>query len=408
MNLTTVLLMALLALAAGAWLTRPLWAKASAATVRRRRANVVAYETRVAEIDADLAAGTLDAESAQQLRDEAAARLLTDAGEDPEHVLTPRKPLFAALTVLVLLAGAGLAYVLSGNWETRSLIELADEDPRAAEQQMIDGMVAKLKARLQSEPDDAQGWAMLGRSYVVTQRYAEAVEAYGRANALTAAQPQASWLVAAGAAQGLASPERDLREARPLFEKALQLEPGNPEALWYAGMAALQAGDMKAAYRHWMGLREQALPPSIAALLEEQLPQIAAEAGEPLPAPKLATAQGQGARLTVNVRLAESLQAQLKPGMTLLVFAKAENGPPMPLAVQRISSPQLPLTVTLDDSMAMLPSMKLSSFERWVVTARLTMSGGAEALSGDLEGRHPASRAEAGSPIDLVIDQQLP
>ncbi|WP_028081514.1 c-type cytochrome biogenesis protein CcmI [Solimonas soli] len=408
MNVTSVLLMALLALAAGAWLTRPLWSKATAATVRRRRANVVAYETRVAEIDADLAAGTLDAESAQPLRDEAAARLLHDAGETAEAGEAPRRPLAALLAVLVLLVGAGLAYAVAGNWQTRALIDLAQRDPQAAERQMIDGMIARLETRLKAQPDDAQGWAMLGRSYVVTQRYAEAAKAYARANALSVEQPQADWLVAAGAAQGLASPERDLRPSRALFEQALQLDPGHAEALWYAGLAALQAGDAATAYRHWLALRDQELPEDVSAVLEQQLPQLAQKAGQTLPPKKAGPPAAAGLRLTVNVRLADALRAQLKPGMTLLVFAKAEDGPPMPLAVQRIASPTLPLTVTLDDSMAMLPAMKLSSFGRWVVTARLTSGAGAEALSGDLEGRHPASRAEAGTPVDLLIDRQLP
>src|SRR3546814_13510836 len=92
--------------------------------------------------------------------------------------------------------------------------------------------------------------------------------------------------------------------------------------------------------------------------------------------------------------------------MTLLVFAKAESGPPMPLAVQRIDTPTLPLTVTLNDREAMMPAMKMSAFPRWVITARLTASGGAQALSGDLEGSHPVARAAAGEPLDLVIDRQ--
>src|SRR3546814_19791287 len=80
----------------------------------------------------------------------------------------------------------------------------------------------------------------------------------------------------------------------------------------------------------------------------------------------------------------------------------------MPRAVQRIDPPTLPLTVTLNDREAMMPAMKMSAFPRWVITARLTASGGAQALSGDLEGSHPVARADAGEPLDLVIDRQLP
>ena len=413
MSATTLALMALLVLLAGAWLTRPLWSATVVASVRRKRANVTAYETRVAEIDADLAAGTLDAESAQQLRDEAGARLLDDAGEaagSDDAASTPRRGAWALALLLVLGVAAGVGYAVGGGWQTRQLIELAQRDPQAAQQQMVDGMVAKLETRLKTQPDDAQGWAMLGRSYVALQRYGDAAKAYARANALSIEQPQAEWLVAAGAAQGLADPDRDLRRSRPLFEQALRLDPGNAEALWYGGLAALQDGDAKAAYADWLKLRDQDLPDDVARVIDEQLPALAEKAGETLPpkaAPAATTAAG-AVRLTVNVRLADGLRDRLKPDMVLMVFAKAENGPPMPLAVQRISAPQLPLTVTLDDSMAMMPAMKLSAFEHWVVTARLTSGAGAQALSGDLEGRHSVSRTEAGQPVDLLIDTALP
>src|SRR3546814_1924828 len=134
---------------AGLWLTRPLWRRVAPLTQPRRSANVAAYQTRVGEIDADLATATLDAESAQQLRDEAALRLLRDAEAGaPVDVLSsaPPRHLRWTLVVIVLLVGASsLAYWAAGSWRTHGLIALAQRDPAAAQQQMIDGMVAKLK-----------------------------------------------------------------------------------------------------------------------------------------------------------------------------------------------------------------------------------------------------------------------
>lgn len=424
--MTLYLLMALLAALAGLWWTRPLWRRASPTAQRRRNANVMAYRTRLAEIDADTAVGTLDAESAQQLRDEAAARLLQDAAgtADAETAsLSARQVSWALVGVVVLAMISGLLYWYGGSWRTRDLIELAGHDPQAAQERMVEGMVATLESRLDSHPDDAEGWAMLGRSYVVLQRYAEGVKAYARANALAIDQPNADWLVAAGAAQGMADGNRDLSKSRLLFEQALTLAPGNADALWYGGLAALQAGDFKAAYEHWLKLRDdQRLPDDVRAVLDQHLPELAQKAGRTLPAaaaapaptapsdtatPSTAPVAG-GVKLTVTVRLASALKDKLKPGMTLLVFAKAAEGPPMPLAVQKIESPDLPLTVTLDDSQAMMPAMKLSAFPNWVVTARLTSGAGAQALSGDLEGSHSVVRADAGTPQEIVIDRQLP
>lgn len=420
--MTGLLAMGLVITIAGLWLTRPLWRRAAPVTQRRRNANVVAYQTRIGEIDADLAAATLDAESAQQLRDEAALRLLRDAETgapiDTAAGAPPRHLRWTLAVIVLLVAASALAYWAAGSWRTHDLIALAQRDPAAAQQQMIDGMVAKLTAHLKDEPADAQGWAMLGRSYVVLQRFTDAAKAYARANALSIDQPQAAWLVAAGAAQGMSTAQHDLTQSASLFEQALKLEPGNVEGLWYGGLAALQNGDYATAYAHWLKLRDQDLPDDISAVVEQHLPELAAKAGQTLP-PKAAVAvsdgqptapaaSGGGPQLVVNVSVSDVLKTQIKPGMTLLVFAKAQDGPPMPLAVQRIDAPTLPVTVTLDDRQAMLPAMKMSAFPNWVITARLTASGGAQALSGDLEGSHPVARADAGEPLDLVIDRQLP
>lgn len=405
--------MALVLVLAGLWLTRPLWRRAAPRTQARKRANVVAYQTRVAEIEADLAAAVLDVESARQLRDEAGARLLHDADTvaavDAAAAAPPRHLRWTLAVIVLLALASGLFYWRSDSWRTRDLIALAQSDPAAAQRQMIDGMVAKLETHLHAEPADAEGWAMLGRSYVVLQRFADAAKAYARANALTVEQPHADWLVAAGASLGMASDGHDLKPGRALFEQALTLEPGNAEALWYGGLAALQSGDYGAAYAEWLKLRGQDLPDDIREVLEQHLPELAAKAGQTLPpATALAAAAANAVSLIVHVRISDALKAQIKPGMTLLVFAKAATGPPMPLAVQRIEAPQLPLSVTLDDSMAMLPAMKLSAFENWVVTARLTTGAGAQALSGDLEGSHAARRADAGTALDIVIDHRVP
>lgn len=427
--MSSLLWMTLVIAIAGLWLTRPLWRRAAPLTQRRRNANVVAYQTRIGEIDADLASAALDAVSAQQLRDEAALRLLHDADSDaPADAgggAPPRHPRWTLAVLVLLVVTSASAYWVAGSWRTRDLITLAQRDPGAAQQQMIDGMVAKLRAHLEDEPDDAQGWAMLGRSYVVLQRFGEAAKAYARANALSIDQPQAEWLIAAGAALGMSTEQHDLTQSGSLFEQALKLDPGNAEGLWYGGLAALQNGDYATAYAHWLKLRDQDLPDDISAVVEQHLPELAAKAGEKLPPPTAAVsasapapapagkgtdaiAAGDGPQLVVHVSISDALKAQIKPGMTLLVFAKAAGGPPMPLAVQRIDAPALPLTVTLDDSEAMMPAMKMSAFPNWVITARLTASGGAQALSGDLEGSHPVARADAGEPLDLVIDRQLP
>lgn len=403
MSVSLIGAMLALAVLAALWLTRPLWQAQTVEALRRRRANVIAYRSRLAEIDAEQNAGALDAEAAQALRDEAAARVLRDAdAADAASAPVPRRPWWALALTLLLATLTLAAYWQSGGWRTRELIELAERDPAAAESRMLDEFLVQLQERVAEQPRDAESWAMLGRSLQLKQRYAEAASAYTQALAHAPNPVPADWLVGAGEVRALVSDDRSLAPVRALFEQALVSEPGHAKALWYAGLAAIQAGDAATAFRHWKTLREQPLPDDIAGVLDAQLPQLAARAGQNWETP------ASGLTLTANIRLSDALRDALQPGMRLLVFAKAENGPPMPLAVRRIEAPQLPLTVTLDDSLAMLPAMKLSGFERWVVTARLTTGAGAEALSGDLEGRHALGREQAGEPFELVIDQRRP
>lgn len=404
-----VVVMIMIAVLAGLLLARPYWRREADTGMRRLRANVVAYQDRVAEIQNEFDSGLLDAESAAALRKEADQQVL-EAGDSTEAAApapSGRRLWVAPALALLLVAIASLGYWWSGSWRTQGLITLAQDDPVEAQRQMVDGMVAQLESRLQRVPDDAEGWAMLGRSYQTLGRGPEALQAYQRANGLTTGRPQADWLVAEGELKAMTTESRDLQGSRALFAQALALEPGHPRALWYAGLSAAQGGDYGAALDFWLRLRDQELPPEIVQLLDQRLPQLAQLAGRELPPPKAAPAT-DAVRLQLEVALAPALRSKVAPGMVLFVFARAENGPPMPLAVRRIESPALPQTVTLDDSLAMMPELKLSQFEQWTVIARLSRSGTVQAESGDLEGRLSVSRAEAGRPLPLVLDRVVP
>lgn len=400
--------MLLIVVIAALALARPYWQTAVDTGVRRRRANVLAYQSRLAEIEADLASAVVDADSVTELRDETAARLLTDTevqAEAATAVTAPRRWGVVLLILLLIGAATGIGYYQDGSWQTRDLIELSRADPQAAQQQMLEAMVTKLQAQVAREPEDAEGWAMLGRSQVLLGRHAEALRAYGEANRRSEAQPRPDWLVGEGEAMVM-SRDHQLAAARSLFERALQLDPGHGRALWYAGLAAAQAEDYGTALDHWLTLRKQELPQDLAAVLDERLPQLAQLSGRSLP--EHARITPPGVALTVNVELAPAVRAQAAGDGVLFVFARAASGPPMPLAVQRIENAKLPLQVVLDDSLAMMPDLKLSRFDAWTVTARYSRSGVATPSSGDIEGSVSVTRAQAGAPLALVIDRVVP
>lgn len=179
-----------------------------------------------------------------------------------------------ALGVAVFVLGsAGAGYYAMGSWRTQRSIVEAAENPQAAQAQMIQGMVDRLAARLKDSPNDAEGWKKLGRSYSVLGRYADAVEAYGRANALTGHQDVETLL---GEAESLALAKERVLEgrSRELLQRALTLAPDDPRVLWFVGLSAAQAGDGKTAARHWRRLLKHEMPENIRTDLQRRIEEI--------------------------------------------------------------------------------------------------------------------------------------
>lgn len=415
--------MAAIAILAAAWMSRPYWRSGRDALLRRRAANVAVYRTRLAELEAEVEAKLIEPATAEQIRQELGVRLVQDVdlpAEGAAPAIATRRWSVVGLLVLLLLGFSALGYWLQGSWRTQQMIETAQRDPQAGQQLAIEDMIQRLAERLQQQPDDLDGWAMLGRSYFMLNRYAEAAQAYGEANR-RAVPPDAGLLVGEGESLAMAR-DRDLSgRPRELFEAALKAEPEMGKALWYAGMAAAQERDFRTARDRWQRLAQQEqLPPELKQALDQRLAEMAELLGEAAPAEVAAvepSAQADEAspaagdtpvKLRLRVALSDELAARMPPGSTLFVFAKAAQGPPMPLAVRKLPGAQLPLEIILNDSMAMMPQMKLSLFDQWVVTARVSASGGVKAESGDWEGSRPVSRVESAQPIDLRIDRIVP
>lgn len=411
----TYLLMGLLTLVAMLLLTRPWWGHARSQRVQRRAANIAAYRSRLTEISNDIGAGILAEDQAEAMRQESAARLLVDAEAPAVRSLHQAGGWFAVALVLALPALAAFWYWHSESRLLQQDITLAAEHPEQTQKLVIQSMVQRLERRLQDEPDDAEGWAMLGRSYFVMQRYLDASTAYRKANELNKGQ-SADALVGEGEALAMAH-DRDLT-GRPekLFDAALKLEPNNGKALWYAGLAAAQSGAYAKAQADWLKLRDQEMPPELSQALDARLKELSSLSGLPLPQKKAepkanATAATGGVTLHVQVSLAADLAQKIPPNATLFVFAKAASGPPMPLAVKKFTPGQWslkqPLDVELNDGMAMMPQLRLSLFKQWLVSARISQSGNVQTSPGDLEGQVAVTEGDADKPVHLVISKTV-
>ena len=275
-------------------------------------------------------------------------------------------------------------------------------------------VVEQLAQRLKDQPDNAEGWAMLARSYARLDSHAQALPAYEQAIRLN---PKDASLHADMADTVAVQNNGDL-EGRPLqlLEQALKLDPDNAKALALIGTAAFNRKDYRLAVSHWEKL--QSLTPGDSALLPQlqgSIAQARSMAGMPVvagaaagaaaaPAAPPAMAASAVARLSGTVRLSPALAAQAGPDDTVFIFARPAEGARMPVAILRKQVKDLPLSFTLDDTLAMAPEAKLSLFPQVVVSARISRSGQAAPTAGDLTGQS-AVVANTASGLAIEINE---
>ncbi|HEY5140709.1 MAG TPA: c-type cytochrome biogenesis protein CcmI, partial [Methylococcales bacterium] len=281
---------------------------------------------------------------------------------------------------------AGSLYLTLGNYQAISHSAEMAVDPESLKLAQINKMVDGLAEKLKNKPDDAQGWLMLGRSYKVLDQFPKAVDAFANAYRLLGDQAEVMLLYADALAY--ASDKNLAGKPTELIFKALALEPDNLTALWLGGMAKAQQGDAASAIKLWKKL-EALLPPGSDSQQEIQglLAKIETEAPQASAKPE-ATQKANASTVAINVQVSldPELQKSASPGDTVFIYAQALSGPKMPLAIVRKQVSDLPLTVSLNDSMAMMPNMKLSNFANVKLLARISKSGNAISQPGDLIG----------------------
>jgi len=409
---------ALLVAAALLFIVPPLWRRREGLSVQRDRSNLEIYKDQLRELEADLANGTLSQEQFEQGRVELERRLLEDVNSKgtTATVADDRGEGRGAAVAVILLIPllAVLLYLIKGTPAALSpdKLTVAQQEGQGPAHGLtpdqINAMVEELAQRLQNHPQDPKGWRILGRSYVALGRYPEAVSALEKAVSLTPDDPD----LLADYADALAMTSGQSLEGKPMemVKRALKLNPNHQKALWLAGTDAYDRHDYRGAASYWTRLLQQMTPNSKEA---QQVQNIIAEAndlaaGRPPPAASEQTAAAPAeARLDGTVSLSPELEGKASPDDTLYVFAKAAQGPPMPLATFRAQVKDLPLKFNLDDSMAPTPMAKLSDFANVVVGARISKSGDPMPHSGDLQGMTNVVQVGT-SGLQVKIDSVVP
>lgn len=404
--------------------------------------NISIYQQQFAELEADLSNGVLDADQYEQSRRELERRVLQDASvkqtaTGPARANWPLAILLAmalpaAAAALYLQLGQPQAFVLPypqmvqtetppGNTAPApASVGEPTKPPAGTVAELLPPMAERLVERLAKEPNDGNGWVLLGRSYIVMQRFGDASKAFEKAVALLPAN--ASLLADYAGTLAMSTETRMQGKPTRLIEQALKLDPNSEKALYLAGTAAFDQKNFAGAVNHWekmLGLMSpdagrkrliiQANVAEAKALLRGDAPPVPSIAQAPPPSQNAGVqpVAGAAARLTGSVTLMPGLAAKASPSDTLFIYARAAEGPPMPLAIINRQVKDLPVTFSMDDAMAMMPTMKLSSFPQVRVVARISKSGNAMPQSGDLQGMSPVV-SNSTSDIKIVIDHVMP
>lgn len=322
-------------------------------------------------------------------QDEAALRRNTpDAGKSTLAVSLALTPLL----VMALYGGLGRMDLIADAATTGETATMNAGD--------IEASIQRLAERLKQQPNDLEGWLLLGRSLQTTQQAEKAVKAYEFAQKLSPDDPT----VQAYYAEAMAEANHGSLEGKPaeIIAGILQHHPDHKHALWLAGLAAAERKDFAETRSYWQKLRSL-LPADSedARQIDTYLAEL--EGGSTTDSQSAATPETAGKTIRVRVSVSEALKNRAKANDTVFIFARAAEGPPMPLAISRKRVADLPVEVTLSDGMAMAPGLNLSSFDRIVIGARISKTGNAMPTPGDLQGLTDPVQAQNGASYSVEI-----
>lgn len=334
--------------------------------------------------------------------------------------LWARQPTLTMVLLAILPLATMLLYRVVGNAQAIALapqsaaLATASGDPGQAGDMphRMDEAIAQLEQAMQEHPDKADGWMLLGRSYLQVEQAQKASEAFGKALALEPDNPDL--LVQAAQTRALANATRLFdATARGWLDKAVLLQPRHQEARWFIGVSQRQNGQHAEAAKTWEALLPE-VPAETAPSLLVQINEARAAAGlAALPsstvsgsaAPVGTTPAASGSGLAVSVRLDPDFAARtrLDGNAVVFVLARAPSGPPMPVAAERHTVQQLPLSITLDDGDSPMPTMKLSQLPEVEIIARISASGIANRQDGDIESAPVLVKLPHTGTVELVL-----
>jgi len=395
--------------------------------------NTEIAKERLAELESRLEQGDISQQEFEQTQVEIEKSLLQDVhdGESKAYV-SPKieRNAYVLITAIPIMALA--LYWLWGSPDSIHLSAQSSNKSAATQSSQTAGnkqqvgsveeMARQLEKKLHANPNNPNGWYTLGRTYMSLKDFDKAVAALKRLRKLVGDEPAV--LITLADALTMANQGRMSGEPFELVKLVLQKKPDDPTALWLAGLGYEEANDRKTAIKHWKKLLplikdEPRSVQQIKLLIAAAERKIGIEptvTPTPLTPNQSASSNSSSttnasavtASIKVTVKLAEGLKTKVSPTDFVLVYARAVSGPRMPLAIVRKQVRDLPMTLVLDDSMAMQPSMKLSNFAKVNLIARISKLGQAIPKSGDAQGEFGPVEVKETRMVTVIIDRILP
>ena len=386
-------------------LFRPFFWKTTVHHASRQQLNAAIYKEEIAKLEKERAEGLIDGATYEIAHAEIRQRLFQDTSEDDGvAVLGSPKKTIIALTVFIPVIAAAMYFWLG------SAQQIADGGAKQqVAQQDVEKMVAGLAAKMEQDPSNLKGWAMLARSYKVMGRPKDAEKAYDRAGSYLDTDPQ----LLADYADVSASNANGSFEGKPqaIINRALKADPNNMMALWLAGTADYNRGDYKGAVQVW-GRLAKLLPADSEdmKMIQGSIMEARGKANLP-PEPLVSQATSpvvavSGKNINGTVEINPDLKSRIKPDYIVMVIARAP-GARMPVAIMRGKAADLPLRFVLNDALAMTPDALISNLSEATIEVRISKSGQAKAEPGDLYSEIQTVKVGTNN-LKVVVDQVRP
>ena len=375
-------------------LLRPFIFSGKGEETSRRQMNAAIYREELDKLVAEHAAGLINADEYEMSHAEMRQRLFQDTSEEDDcSVMGSSKKVVIGLCVFIVLLSSAMYFSLG------DVIRIAQyNEQRPTTQAGVEKMVAEFALKMEKDPGNLKGWAMLARSYRILGRNQDAANAYARAGSFINDDPE----LLAEYADTLASVSNGNFSGKPLalINQALKIDPNNLLALWLSGSASFAAQNYKAAVQAWERLANQ-LPPGSeeARAIQGSIAEARSKGGLTSTIASVGGSKG----ISGKIELSAELRSQVKPSDTVLVIAR-QPGERMPVAVLKVAVGDFPMNFVLTDALAMNPNMPISKLSEVAIEVRISKTGMAKPEAGDL--MSSVQTVKVGSnQVKLLINQ---